>query len=119
MGIRYDNRIIRTNSQEIYKDLLKKRGLKKVKQYTTPILGDISEKDRMNLDRLEHLWVLGDKLYKLADKYYGDPELWWLIAWYNQRPTEADYVIGDIVYIPLPLEEILDLYYQDKTSGGE
>ena len=35
------------------------------------------------------MWKLGDRFYKLADQYYGDPTLWWIIAWYNRMPTES------------------------------
>ena len=35
-------------------------------------------------------------------KYYGDAEYWWLIAWYNNKPTESHFKLGDVVYIPLP-----------------
>ena len=43
----------------------------------------------------------------MAAKHYGDPKLWWVVAWYNKRPTDAHYNIGDKVFIPKPLEKIL------------
>lgn len=119
MSIRYDNRSVRTNATKIHKKLLEKRGMKRVQQYTTPIFNDISPSERASLDRVEHIWTVGDRLYKLAFKYYGDSELWWIIAWYNQKPTEADFKIGDLVYIPLPLEDILYMFRRTKTNGGE
>jgi nucleoid-associated protein YgaU len=116
MGNRYDNRIIRTNAQEIHKDLLDRRGLRKVKQYTTPTLNDITAQERASLQRVEHVWKIGDRLYKLAAQYYGDPELWWLISWYNQKPTESHFKIGDIVLIPLPLEDVSYLFSKSKNK---
>ena len=34
--------------------------------------------------------------------------LWWIIAWYNARPTEADILPGDLILIPLSVEDVLD-----------
>jgi len=52
-----------------------------------------------------HIWKYGDRFYNLAHKYYGDPTYWWVIAWYNALPTEADIRIGDVIQIPISLEE--------------
>ena len=45
--------------------------------------------------------------FKLASKYYDDPTMWWVIAFYNQKPTEFHLKLGDLVYIPVPLETVL------------
>ena len=42
--------------------------------------------------------------------YYDVAELWWVIAQFNQKPTDSHYSLGDVVYIPLPLEKVLTLY---------
>ena len=55
---------------------------------------------------LTETWKLGDRLYKYADKHYGDPSMWWIIAWFNKKPTENDFQLGEQVLIPLPLEKI-------------
>jgi len=59
------------------------------------------------LSQVRHIWSTGDRFYKLAAKHYGNPEYWWVIAHYNQRPTEANMSLGDMIRIPLPLEKIL------------
>lgn len=117
MSIRYDNRAIRTNAKEVFKEILKNRGIKKVRQYTTPIFNEITSEDRASLDKIQHLWTYGDRLYKLADQYYGDSELWWVIAWYNERPTESHFLIGDVVEVPLPLEDVLGVFYRSNRRG--
>ena len=99
---------------KIYKEILDKRGLKKVKK-TTPV-PRLKSKERVSLDRIRHTWTVGDRLYKLAAEYYGDPEMWWLIGWYNQKPTEAHFKIGDTVLIPLPWEDILGYYYESRSK---
>jgi nucleoid-associated protein YgaU len=111
MSKRNANRIIRTNSTEIHKETLKNRGLKKVQQYTTPTGKDLTPQQRRKLKRIKHIWSPGDRLYKLAFEHYGDSELWWLIAWYNKKPTESHFKLGQVVLIPLPLDKALSFYY--------
>ena len=115
MSNRNSNRVIRTNGMQIYQELLNSRGLKKVKQYTTPIFNQITTNDARKLQRVRRLWSPGDRLYKLASEYYGDPEMWWVIAWYNQKPTESHFTLGQTVLIPLPLEDVLGLFYTNKA----
>jgi nucleoid-associated protein YgaU len=62
-----------------------------------------------NFNTIGHVWTSSDKFYNLAAEYYSDPEMWWVIAFYNQKPTEFHLSPGDIVYIPTPLETVL--YY--------
>ena len=80
-----------------------------ITQYNTPKMRYPKQTDRNNFDSIKHIWVTGDRYYKLAAKYYSDPTLWWVIAFYNQKPTESHVKLGDIVYVPVPLESIL--YY--------
>ena len=108
MSKRYDNFRILNNSSEYYSLLRKKRDNKKnIQHYETPILYHPSVLDRMNISTTGHIWGLGDRYYKLSNQYYGDPSYWWIIAWYNGRPTEADCLPGDALTIPLDLEQIL------------
>ena len=55
----------------------------------------------------KEIWTTGTKYFKLADQYYGDPQYWWVIAWYNLRPLDTDFNLGDIVIVPTPLEALL------------
>ena len=115
MSNRNSNRVIRTNGTQIYQELLNSRGLKKVKQFTTPIFNKLTASKIRSLQNVRHIWSPGDRLYKLSAKHYGDPEMWWLIAWYNQKPTESHIRLGDTVLIPLPLSEMLGLFYSRKA----
>ncbi len=112
---RYDASNIRTNDNKLYKELLDARDIKKVKQYVSPRFSQLTVEKRASLDKVTHIWTHGDKLYKLAHKYYGDSTLWWVIAWYNQTPTESHINLGDQLQIPLPLERILS-YYSSGTD---
>jgi len=112
MGIRYNNRRIRTNSTQASKEARKRRGLKKVRQYTTPRLPEISPEDYSSVITEQHEWTYGDRYYKLAAKYYGNSEMWWVIAWFNQAPTESHLVIGDTIEVPISIDQVLTIFYR-------
>ena len=105
---RYANRILVRNDAEEYEHLLEKRGLKSVVQYGSGVLRYPTVKEIRSLSQVRHIWSSGDRFYKLAAKHYGNPEYWWVIAHYNQKPTEANVSLGDMIRIPLPLEKILN-----------
>ncbi len=63
----------------------------------------------MQIRTNSHVWKYGDRYYKLANTYYGDPQLWWIIAWYNGYPTEVNVKIGDVLEIPLNFEQIIEV----------
>jgi len=107
MGNRYANRRILINNEDLYAKSFEKRSLRKIHQYDTAHLNYPTINEIKKLTRVQHIWRTGDRYYKLAVQYYGTTEHWWIIAFYNQRPTEADVKVGDVVYIPLPLERII------------
>ena len=96
---RYRKKRIVLNDQELYYNIFKARGVKYIRQYTTPTLHHPTAVQRSKLKRINHVWKLGDHFYKLAHQYYGDSKLWWVIAWYNQTPTEAHVVNGQNIKI--------------------
>ncbi len=101
------------NTHKYYEYLRRKRKLKAVNHYATPILRNPTVKDRMNIISDTHIWTLGDRYYKLANKYYGDPNFWWVIAWYNAMPIEADILTGELIEIPVNLSSILGILNVD------
>jgi hypothetical protein len=104
---RYGNKIVLENSLEEFEDLFEERGVNHIRQFATPTLRHPTQRNINNLTRLGHTWKTGDRYYKLAHKHYGDANLWWIIAWYNKKPTEAHVKMGDIITIPLPLDKII------------
>ena len=50
---------------------------------------------------------MGDRYHKLAEAYYGDATYWWVIAWFNKKPTESHISPGDVIRIPTSLGSIL------------
>jgi len=59
------------------------------------------------------LTVSGDRFDKLAQQYYGDSTLWWVISIANNNlPQNTLYLSGGIkLRIPLNIQNILNSYY--------
>lgn len=108
MPSRYSTTPIGTNNASLYEEIFKERNVRFIRQYFTPMMTHLDAEEMWNIDTISHLWSLGDRYYKLADKYYNNPALWWVIAWFNRAPTEAHLNIGDVILIPTPLNTWLD-----------
>ena len=108
MTSRYDNRRLIKNDLEEYEAFFEERGINYIVQYNPRSLKYPTVDQIKNLTRVQHVWKVGDRYYKLASQFYGNPKYWWIIAHYNKKPTEADLSTGDIIYIPTPLEKILN-----------
>jgi nucleoid-associated protein YgaU len=107
---RYDNRRIVRNQELSYADMLQKRGVSYIDQYDTAVVNRIVVNKYLPIDRVQHVWTQGDRLWKLADKYYADSTYWWLIAWYNGKPTENHFQLGENINVPVPLDRVLAMY---------
>ena len=110
MSSRLDNRTIMNNRHQLYRRKCKKRGLSYFRHFDTPRFTNVTTEQMKDMDIVEVLWHPGDRLYKLANTHYGDPELWWVIAWFNEKPTDAHFSPGDPVLVPNPIEELLTLF---------
>ncbi len=104
---RYDSRIKATNKNELYEKIFEDRGIKKVVQYRTPVITYPTDEQLQEIRRVKYTWRIGDMFWRLADKHYGDPKLWWVIAQFNKKPTEAEMEIGEEIEIPLELAKVL------------
>jgi hypothetical protein len=105
--MRYSKQNIFANEEASYKRLLEERGLKLINHYDTPKFKYPEQSDMSRFSTIQHIWKVGDRYYKLAYEYYSDPKMWWVIAFFNQKPTESHVNLGDTVYIPTPLETAL------------
>jgi len=106
---RYGKRGIIINDDESYRERLKEAGQKFIRHYRSPSMSYPTPSEMNNLGAVRRVWRTGDRYFKIAHKYYGDSRLWWVIAWYNQKPTDAHVELGDIIYIPQPLDKVLSL----------
>ena len=104
---RYNKRVQGFNRNELYEEHFEVRDVTQIRQYTSPVLIYPTDKENEQIEFHRHIWGIGDKYYKLAAKYYGDPTLWWVIAQYNKKPTEQHLSDGDPVKIPFSLAIVL------------
>jgi hypothetical protein len=105
---RYENRDIFYNTNLMYSELFRDRNIKFLQQYATPELIYPTTEEINMLTNIPHIWKTGDKYYKLSHTHYNKADYWWVIAWYNKKPTESHLKVGDIIYIPKPLEMIFE-----------
>ena len=110
MANRYLERLKYKNNKFAYRNVFAQRGVRQIQQYATGRLSYPTDEQLKNLKFQKHIWKTGDHYYKLAHSFYGDSSYWWVIAFFNLKPTEADLEYGDIVYIPTPLERVLEYY---------
>ena len=107
--MRYYNQSVYENENDAYRRYLKKRGMKSIRQFDTPKFKHPTAEDMQNFQRIPHVWTSADRYYRLAHEYYGDSTKWWVIALFNQKPTEFHVKLGETVFIPTPLDSAL--YY--------
>ena len=107
MTRRYDSKQVLENSEDTYEEVFENRGVPYVRQYGSPNMTHLTVDQIRELQRLGHVWKTGDRFYKLAYKYYGEAKYWWVIAWFNKKPTESHLETGDVIKIPLPLHTVM------------
>ena len=120
MAFRLENRSLIINKSKLYKksDIFKNRNVNHISHYSSPIIGYPTAEDMKEFNVLSHIWTTGDRLYKLANRYYGDPEYWWVLSWFNRKPLESDFKIGDVIHIPLPLEHVVSFFDASMSPSG-
>ena len=102
------NKIVLNNTLSLYKKPRDARDMKtSIVHLSSPKIEPVTDEMMENLDFTLHHWKTGDKFYKLAHKFYGDSRLWWVIAWFNQKPTDHHPKPGDEIYIPGPISRLL------------
>jgi hypothetical protein len=107
---RYSRTEIITNDNDMYDETFKNKGVRRIRQYETSVVYYPSDENMLQVKYDTRRWKLGDKLYKIAYEAYGDSRYWWVISQFNQKPTPSHFKIGDIYYVPLSLEQVLDYF---------
>jgi|TARA_R110002020_G_scaffold192518_1_gene392689 hypothetical protein len=111
MGSRYN----RTDNQElsdldykkVYKDKFNNNRRQFIKKIATININYPSFEEMLDLDFENYIWTVGDRYYKLSTAFYGSPNYWWVIAWFNKKPTESHIKVGDVIRIPTSLGSAL------------
>jgi nucleoid-associated protein YgaU len=89
---------------------VKKRNRTKMVCFSTPQFFKLEKEDLKRLTTVKHVWTARDTYWKLAHQHYGDANMWYMIALFNEKPTEANLNVGDIVYVPFPIEDVVEIY---------
>ena len=113
MSIRDLKREIVKNKDPGYSEIFDRRGIDGVTQLKKLKVRALSVEDRKKLTNTKHIYKTGDKLFKLAYRYYGDTRYWYVLAAYNRKPTDFHCKVGDTIYVPFPLKEVLYLMNRD------
>ena len=100
---RYSGRGRATNDDDRYKEVLEKRGVKRIVQYTTPTLERPTEQQLSKIRYKKYNWTIGDRFWRIAEREYGDKSLWWIVARFNNKPTEGHLSPGEEIKIPLDI----------------
>ena len=114
MASRNNSRKTFFNRNSLYAKKAEERGINGFLHFASPKFHQLTLDEVASLTTIGHLWTQGDRYYKLAYEHYGNPEYWWIIAWFNEIPTESQLELGDVVYIPVPLEDILGMFYDKE-----
>jgi hypothetical protein len=108
---RMNSRTIFMNDDKNYqREFFNKRNIKQTPQYRTGRFQSLTPTQRAQLQPTSLVWGATSNLTKIAHEFYGDAQYWWVIALYNNTPLEADFRVGQVVYIPLPLQQVLSYY---------
>jgi len=91
------------NKSQQYKEVLDERGVEKIVQYRTPIIKEIPS----SISSFEYVWKYGDKFWLLAHNIYGNKKYWYVIAQFNNKPTESHVSVGEKIKIPYDVQEVL------------
>ena len=110
MASRYGSRsFIFNNNEEYRKAFFNDRGVKEIVQYETADFSYPTLDEMDSLSTVTVRWSATSKLYNLASEYYGSPTYWWVIAWFNKKPTESHIKPGDVIRVPTSLGSILSV----------
>ena len=110
MPSRYTRRgNIEVSKGDMFKQIKQRRDLDSVSLFLSPRFKRIAEIDLEELSYEGYIWTRGDNFYKLAHEFYGVPEYWWVVALFNNAPTEQHIKIGQRIFIPHEPESIISL----------
>tara|TARA_B100000287_G_C20391063_1_gene685653 strand:+ start:141 stop:494 length:354 start_codon:yes stop_codon:yes gene_type:complete len=104
------------NTKEYQESLLDRRDLVQIIQYSTARFYYPTFQERAAMSTVPFVWTATSKMYNVAAQFYGDPKLWWLIGWFNQKPTEAHWKVGDVAFIPANSKEVLTFFRRQNGT---
>lgn len=115
---RYDDRLVVLNTSPEYKKLFDPRNVKFIRHHRPEANFTLPDSLLNTLLVQQEIWEQQTKLYKLASKYYGQVDLWWIIGLVNNKPTDIHWNLGDVVNIPLNPDVVLRFLVDNRNIGG-
>tara|TARA_B100000700_G_C14799726_1_gene739951 strand:- start:31 stop:378 length:348 start_codon:yes stop_codon:yes gene_type:complete len=107
---RYENRgIVSLEKGDMFKQIKKMRNRDSIRILATAQFNRLSEEDLDDIEYDSYIWTRGDRFYKLAFDFYSEPEYWWIIALFNNAPTEQHLSIGEEIFIPKNPEFVAEI----------
>jgi nucleoid-associated protein YgaU len=106
---RYKENRKATNRDEMYKETFDRKGVKSLIQFRAKKLKQLDEDTKQRIKFEPYIWKYGDTFQLLASKYYSDPKMWWVIASFNNKPTESHIELGETIKIPTSLSEVMQV----------
>ena len=110
MPYRYDARsLTKISKNDMPKQIKNLRKLEEVSLFSSPSYSKIDLREIGNMGYEIHVWGKGDRYDNISDMYYDDSRYWWVIAMFNNTPTEHHVSLGDRLIIPDDPETISEL----------
>ena len=107
---RYDiqSPIALAKNDDRYEYLFKNRDVKIIYKTAMVEMNAMTDAERSAVDTRVYTWRSSDMYWKVAKRFYGDPRLRFVIAYYNKAPTEFHLTPGQNILIPATPRFILD-----------
>ena len=116
MPDRNKNRSVYETNKRYMREALERRGVATVRHHAGMTLNPVTAEIDNQLEQTMVVFSMGDRLGKLAYKWYGSYDYWWIIAWYNGKPADFACKVGDKIYIPFPLQRAIELAVNPNWS---
>ena len=97
-----------TSLDSKYEYLFKGRDMKVIYKAAMVQMDAMTDSERAAVDTKRYTWRSSDMYWRVAKRFYGDPRLWFVIAYYNKAPTEFHLDAGQDILVPISPRFILD-----------
>lgn len=95
------------NNTEEYSSFFEERQMNPPAQVGTFKINEDMTSNISSLNYVFHKYRVGERLYNISNKYYGDPSYWWLILLTNKLENHFQLYDGIPLKIYLPLQSVL------------
>lgn len=104
----FNNTVV--NDSELYDDFFNERGVLNIKHN---LLRNLNlEFNQEDYSYSVHIWRKGDTMIRLANRYYSNFNFWYIIGFFNKKPVDSMYEIGETIKIPNNIRDITFLISQ-------